>query len=358
MKRILSLLVGIAVVITLTACGPETYTVAMITDSTDDELFEQGTWKGIETYCEEFGLTYNYYIPLEISEDASLDTIESAIDSGAEVVVATGFLFETAIYEAQFKYPDVTFILVDGQPHTLDHTTYETADNTLAIVFNEHESGFLAGYAAVKDGYTNLGFTGSKALPTVIRFGVGFIAGAYYASEEDNMALNFSNGTYDYFDNYETSDDYRNLAAHWYVTGTQIIFAVTGEDTKSVIETAEEYSTKVIGAGIDQSYLSSTVITSALKNLSTAVYQALADWEDGTFAGGTVQTKGVENNCVGLSMDSSDFKNFTQEEYELIYSKIVNGKIEIPESYEELVIFFSNEGIFASGYPSMDVVQP
>ena len=79
----------------------------------------------------------------------------------------TRILFEVAVYEAQTKYPDVKFILLDGTPHTADYSTFETKENVASILYSEEQSGYLAGNAAVKDGMTKLGFMGGMAAPAV-----------------------------------------------------------------------------------------------------------------------------------------------------------------------------------------------
>jgi len=359
MKKLLSLLIAMAVVFTLAACGAEEYKIAMITDSgtIDDESFNQGTWEGIVEYATENDITHKYYKPLEVSDDAYLEAIGLAVEGGAEVVVTPGFLFESAIYAAQFEYPEVKFILIDGVPHTPDYATFETAENTLAILFNEHESGFLAGYAAVQDGYTKLGFTGGMAVPAVVKFGVGYIAGAYYAAEEMNVDIDFSNDTYYYFGDFGPNDTHKNLAASWYVSGTEVIFSAAGGAGSSVMSAAEENDGFVIGVDIDQAKQSETVITSALKQLGNAVMQGLADWEAGNFEGGQAIFKGVSNDGVALPLDTSNFNTFSSADYDAIYAKLANGTVVVPASHEELVNFFAAEGIIAD-YPTADVVQP
>ena len=360
MKKLLSLLVAIAVVFSLAACGAEEYKVAMITDSgtIDDESFNQGTWEGIVEYCEENDITHKYYKPLEVSDDAYLDAIGLAVEGGAEVVVTPGFLFESAVYAAQSEYPEVKFILIDGVPHTPDWATFFTADNTLSILFSEHESGFLAGYAAVKDGYTKLGFTGGMAVPAVVKFGVGYIAGAYYAADELGVELDFSNDTYHYFGDFGPSDNFKNIAASWYVGGTEVIFSAAGGAGSSVMSAAEENNGKVIGVDIDQAHQSDTVITSALKQLGNAVKQGLADWEAGEFVGGQAIFKGASNDGVGLPLETSQFMTFTEADYNAVYEMVANGTIVVPASHEELVNFFADMGIMAQNYPTADVVQP
>jgi len=177
MKKVLFLVAALFLAFTLSACNQaETFEIAMITDvgTIDDESFNQGTWEGIVQFAEEFGYTHKYYQPAEQSDAAYLDAISLAVEGGAKVVVTPGFLFEPSIYEAQTLYPDVKFILIDGEPHTADYSTYETKSNTMPILFNEHESGFLAGYGAVMDGYTELGFMGGMAVPAVVKFGIGY----------------------------------------------------------------------------------------------------------------------------------------------------------------------------------------
>lgn len=341
MKKLLVLVAAVAIVLSLSACAKKTYEVAMITDSggIDDESFNQGTWEGIMEFCDANDITYKYYKPLEVSDVAYLDAISLAIEGGAKVVVTPGFLFESSVYAAQTTYPDVKFVLIDGVPHTPDYATFNTASNTLPILFNEHESGFLAGYAAVMDGYTDLGFTGGMAVPAVVKFGIGFIAGAYYAAQENSITLNFTDSTYHYFGNFNEDDANKAIAASWYQTGTQIIFSAAGGAGSSVMSAAADANKMMIGVDVDQSSKSDTVLTSAMKELGNAVKQALQDYVDGNFVGGNVIVKGVENDGVGLPFDTSRFETFTEAQYEAIYAKLVNGTVVVPANWADLATF-------------------
>ena len=121
----------------------------------------------MKKYAEENGISYKYYQPQEGTTDSYLETIGLAIEGGAKLVVCPGFLFEEPVYLAQDQYKDVHFILLDGEPHSGDYSEYRTEANTMPILFQEDEPGFLAGYAAVKDGYTKLGFLGGMAVPAL-----------------------------------------------------------------------------------------------------------------------------------------------------------------------------------------------
>ncbi|MCF7926485.1 MAG: BMP family ABC transporter substrate-binding protein [Candidatus Izimaplasma sp.] len=360
MKKLLLLVASLVLVFGLAACGgAEEYEIAMITDSggIDDQSFNQGTWEGIEEFAAENDLTYKYYKPLEVSDDAYLDAIELAIEGGAQIVVTPGFLFESSIYKAQDLYPEVKFVLIDGVPHDAAWENFKTADNTLPILFKEQESGFLAGYAAVKEGYTNLGFTGGMAVPAVVKFGVGYIAGAYYAADEMGVTLDFGDDTYTYFGNFEENDTNKSTAAAWYQEGTEIIFSAAGGAGSSVMSAAADADTMMIGVDVDQTGQSDTVLTSAMKMLGEAVQQALQAYVDGNFPGGETQVKGVENDGVGLPMDTSRFDTFDQAAYDAIYSDLVDGTVTVPSGWDDLQTFLADLESYTDSF-TQAVVAP
>jgi basic membrane protein A len=357
MKKLLLVLAAFVLVFSLSACGGETYEIAMITDSgtIDDESFNQGTWEGIVEFAEENDISHKYYKPSEVSDDAYLETIQLAIEGGAEIVVTPGFLFEASIFAAQDEYPDVKFILIDGEPHSADYSEFRTEDNVLPILFNEHESGFLAGYAAVMDGYRHLGFTGGMAVPAVVKFGVGYVAGAYYAASELDVDITLADDDYHYFGDFGPSDEFKNYASARYEAGTDIIFSAAGGAGASVMSAAADADAMMIGVDIDQAGQSDTVLTSAMKQLGVAVQQGLQTWLDGNFSGGATVRKGVDNDGVALPMDTSRFENFTQAQYDAIYADMVAGDVTAPASYDELVTFLNDLGI-TDNFPTQETV--
>jgi len=350
MKKLFILFAAIALTFTLAACGGETFEIAMITDAgdIDDESFNQGTWEGIVAYAEENDISHRYYRPATVSDQAYLDTINLAISGGAKIVVTPGFLFEVAVYEAQDQHPDVKFVLIDGEPNDGDWDNgpdFHTADNTINILFAEHESGFLAGYAAVKDGYENLGFMGGMAVPAVVRFGIGFVAGAYYAADELEIDVTFPNNRYTYLGDFDASDSHVNQALAWYNGGTELIFAAAGGAGSSVMNAAEQQNTMMIGVDVDQSSSSPTVLTSAMKDLGVAVQQVLEDFYNDDFVGGRTQIKDATDHGVALPMENSRFATFSQADYDAIYDEIASGAISVPSSFTELESFFSTHGL-------------
>lgn len=320
-------------VLTLAGCGkkdvaPEDEVeVLMITDigTVDDGSYNQGTWEGILRYTSENNITAKYYVPSGIGTEAYLEEIQKGVDNGAKVIVCSGYLMEETIYEAQKKYPKVNFILVDGIPHNEDFSDIAIAENTMSISFEEEESGFLAGYAAVRDGYTNLAFMGGVPEDPVIRYGYGFVQGADYASIQIGLPVSIR---YTYTNTYLEDESVEATAASWYENGTEVIFACGGDMGRSVMRAAENHGGKVIGVDIDQSKESDTVITCAMKSLDKAVYKGLSDYYSGTFKGGENTLLSAADSCVCLSIQTSKFNRFDWAEYQSIYQQLVDGIID------------------------------
>ena len=311
------------------------YEIAMvITDSglIDDNSFNQSVWEGIVDYAVANTKTHRYFNPKEQSTDAYLAAIQLAVEGGAKVVVGPGFLFEEPIYMAQELYPDVKFILIDGNPHNADYSDYRIDGNTVSILFAEEQSGYLAGYAAVKDGYTKLGFMGGMSIGPVVRYGYGFLQGADAAAIE--MDIESIDMKYHYTGNFNDTPENQALAASWYEEGTEVIFAAGGMVGNSVMLAAEEAGKAVIGVDVDQSSESDTVITSAMKGLSAAVQKTLTEYYADAFPGGQSLVLDAEFDGVALPMDTSKFTTFIQDDYEAIYAKLADGSVTVNNDTE------------------------
>ncbi|HHY65372.1 MAG TPA: BMP family ABC transporter substrate-binding protein [Clostridiaceae bacterium] len=344
MKRILSVVLLVIFALTLfSGCGgSKGYEIALITDkgNIDDKSFNQGSWEGVVEFAEANKKTHKYYKPEDVSDEAYLKTIDLAVQGGAKVVVTPGFLFEVAIYEAQYKYPDVKFILLDGAPHTADYGTYKTESNVASIMYAEEESGYLAGYAAVKDGMTMLGFMGGMAVPAVQAFGYGYLQGAEDAAKELGLADGSVKVIYHYTGDFAETDVNKATAKTMYQEGVEVIFACGGSVGKSVMAAAQEAGRKVIGVDVDQRYDSETVITSATKGLRESVKQVLEaiyktnSWDK---YGGKTTYFEAKNNGVGLPTtiigdpkgNAFDrFTKFTKADYDAVFARLVNGEVD------------------------------
>jgi len=340
MKKIAFIFLALAALFSAGGCSREqarsaqqTAELALITDvgTIDDKSFNQGAWEGLYKYASEKNITNRYYQPAEKSDDAYLASITMAVRGGAKVIVTPGYLFEPSVFIAQDRFPDVKFILLDGSPNNGDWTagfpSYKTGSNTVAITYAEDQSGFLAGYAAVKDGYRSLGFMGGMAVPAVVRFGYGFIQGAEYAAQELRLTRGAVTVNYHYTGAFSASPEAQTMAASWFNSGIEVIFACGGALGNSVMAAAEQTGKKVIGVDVDQSRESNSVITSAMKLLQSSVYDSIAAFYSGRFPGGQDIVYSAANNGVGLPMDTSVFRTFTNADYDNVYRLLANGAI-------------------------------
>jgi len=217
--------------------------------------------------------------------------------------------------------------MLDSIPRSAAGSVFRTGNNTLSILYAEDQAGFLAGYAAVMDGYRKLGFMGGMAVSSVIRFGYGFIQGAEYAAEQLKLAPGSITLNYHYTGDFIASPQTQALAASWYGSGTEVIFACGGALGSSVMAAAEQAGKKVIGVDVDQSGESPSVITSAMKGLQASVYSSVATFYAGRFPGGQAHVFSAANNGVGLPMETSRFTKFGRTDYNAIFQKLSIGDI-------------------------------
>lgn len=330
------------------------YQVAFVTDvgQLKDKSFNQGTFDGVKLYAAANGLSYKYYQPAngsEATDDDRYDAMKAAVEGGADVVVCAGYLQEAALRKAAIEYPDTPFVFIDGYPIQEQATEYDAAGNALpndspvltnvaGVAFQEQQAGYLAGYAAVKDGFTKLGFSGGGGgtNPACCRFGYGYVQGANHAAEELGITVDM-NYSWQYGSTFSASTDLQTMINGWYVNGTEIVFACGGSMFQSIVAAASANDGYVIGVDVDQSGESEYVVTSAMKGLADAVQWAVAKVYDGTFdtIGGQQTSLGVADNAVQLptGADSWRFETFTVEEYESLYQQMVDGTLVVDDDY-------------------------
>lgn len=310
------------------------YEIGFVTDvgQLKDGSFNQGTFDGVKLYAANHNLSYKYYMPAngdKATDEDRYDAMKAACDNGAKAVVTAGFLQETALKKIAAEYPDVAFFFVDGG---------SVGANVAGIVFAEEQCGYLAGYAVVKEGFEKLGFTGGGGggtNPACVRYGYGFAQGANAAAAEMGKTVEL-NYTWQYGNSYSPSSELQALVNGWYNNGTEVIFCCGGNMYQSVAQAAAENDAYMVGVDTDQSPLSETIITSAMKGLSDGVQWGLAYVFEGSFAdiAGKSTTLSAKENAVGLPTATWSLKNFTVEQYQAELAKIVNGEITVDNNFE------------------------
>ena len=383
MKKFFALLLSLAMVLALVACGqkdptpdtpdtpddPQTkveYKVAMITDYGDitDQSFNQTTYEACKAFAEDNSIEFSYFKPAGDNTADRVAMIEKAVDEGFNVIVMPGYAFGGAIVEAAPEFPDVKFIALDvaagdlletavakaGEsydytPENWDLNKYVDMSNVYCAVYQEELCGYMAGYAAVKLGYKNLGFLGGMSVPAVVRYGYGFVQGVDAAAAD--MGLTDVKVNYIYGGQFFGDADITAVMDTWYQGGTEVVFACGGGIYTSAVDAAKKVGAKVIGVDVDQAGViakyagvDGMTVTSAMKGLYPATYDTLTDvivngnWEKYV---GKIETLGLvsgtdpEANYVQIPMgDGTQWSDsFTQDDYKAMVKDMFDGKITV-----------------------------
>ena len=377
MKKFLALMLALVMALSLVACGQKNqdsngtydtdkdtdvtdvaYKVAMITDYGDitDQSFNQTTYEACKAFAEANGVDFQYFKPAGNNTADRVAMIESAIDQGYNVIVMPGYAFGAAIAETAPKFSDVKFIALDVSAGDLGEG-FEVPANLYCAVYQEELCGYMAGYAAVKLGYKNLGFLGGMAVPAVQRYGYGFVQGVDAAAAE--LKLTDVKVNYAYGNQFFGDADITAAMDTWYAGGTEIVFACGGGIYTSAVDAAKKVEgAKVIGVDVDQAAViaayaagegadAATVegykaltVTSAMKGLYPATFDTLTDvivngnWEKYS---GKIDTLGLVSaddpaaNYVQIPMESTQWADgkFTQDDYKTLVKAMFDGTLTV-----------------------------
>ena len=389
MKKYLALLLALVMSLSLFACGKKEgddnkdkdkteYKVAMITDYGDitDQSFNQTTYEACKAFAEKNKIEFKYYKPAGDNTADRVAMIESAVEEGFNVIVMPGYAFGGAIVEAAPEFPDVKFIALDvaagdlletavakaGKtydytPDNWDLSEYVDMSNVYCAVYQEELCGYMAGYAAVKLGYKNLGFLGGMAVPAVVRYGYGFVQGVDAAAAE--MKLTDVKVNYIYGGQFFGDADITAVMDTWYNGGTEVVFACGGGIYTSAVDAAKKVNgAKVIGVDVDQAGViakyaagegadqatidgfKALTVTSAMKGLYPATFDTLTDvivkgnWDNYK---GKIQNLGLVSgddptlNYVQIPMESTQWKDgaFTQDNYKAMVKEMFDGTLTV-----------------------------
>ena len=374
MKKILALLLVLALSLTLVACGSGkkdaastgSYKVAMVTDYGDitDQSFNQTTWEAVVAFGKDNNVETKYYKPTSNDTAGRVASVELAIAEGYNVIVMPGYAFGGTIVEVAPNYPDVKFIALDvakgdlletavankGESYDYNPDNWKLEDyvdmsNVYCAIYQEELAGYMAGYAAVKLGYKNLGFLGGMAVPAVVRYGYGFVQGVDAAAAD--LGLSDVTLNYIYGGQFSGDVDITAVMDTWYANGTEVVFACGGGIYTSAVDAAKKANGKVIGVDVDQAGVIANyagvdglTVTSAMKGLYPATYDALNDIiNNGNWANyvGKIATLGLvsaddpEANYVQIPMGEGTqwSDSFTQDDYKAMVADMYSGKITV-----------------------------
>ena len=353
MKKFLMIALAAIMVFSMAACGgsgggdeaaaDDTMRVAMVTDYGDitDQSFNQTTYEACKEFCDENSIEFTYKKPASDADADRISSMEEAIEEGYNVIVMPGYAFAPAIRETAPSYPDVKFVALDVSEWDLTHDGDNEVEfdgsNVYSAVYKEELAGYMAGYAAVKLGYTKLGFLGGMAVPAVQRYGYGFVQGADAAAEEagkSDVEIKYVYGGQFFGD-----ADITAKMDTWYGAGTECVFACGGGIYTSACEAAAKTNGKVIGVDVDQAgiidgaYGDGMTVTSAMKGLAPTVKTLLGAINEGKWDDykGKIESLGLvsetaADNYVQLPEESTQWdEGFQKEDYNTLVKELFDG---------------------------------
>ena len=348
MKKFLALVLAMCMVFALcavSASADDAVAVAMITDYGDitDQSFNQTTYEACKEFCEANALGFQYYKPASDSDADRVSAIESAIDEGFNVIVMPGYAFGAAIQEVVPEYEDITFVALDVGEGDIGDLAAAVPANLYCAVYQEELCGYMAGYAAVKLGYTKLGYLGGMAVPAVVRYGYGFVQGCDAAAAE--LGLTDVEVKYVYGNQFFGDADITAYMDTWYSAGTEVVFACGGGIFTSAGEAAQKVGAKVIGVDVDQAatidglYGEGITVTSAMKGLAATVKTTLGQIIAGEFEGGKIDNLGLvsavpEENFVQIAGSTQFADGFTAEDYAALVASMFAGEVTVSNAID------------------------
>lgn len=316
--------------------------VALVIDagSAMDSGFNQAALNGAQTYADAAEVSYSYYSADDDTQESYEKAVTTAIQNDAALVICAGSHFEETVGRMQNEYDDVFFLLLDGVPKDAEGNAVAIAPNVHCITYREEEAGYLAGYMAVLDGYTKLGFIGGEQLPSVERYGYGYLQGidaaAAHLDNSDDISVE-----YWYAGTFLPDEQIEETSREWYEAGTEVIFACGGSLYQSVLLSAESCGGKLIGADVDQSDISELILTSAMKGIDSSVIDALDEF----FASGrswpkeiagSVISYGAKEKCVRLPVYGAAwrFQSAAMSDYLHVIAGLKSGDIQVSDDID------------------------
>jgi len=326
------------------------FKVGMVTDAgtIDDKSFNQGTWEGIVQAGKDFGIETKYLKPDGTTQAEYLTEIGNLYDAGFKFIVTPGFKFETTIFEAQTKYPDAKFVLIDGYPHSGDYAPV-VADNTVSVFFAEHESGFYAGLATALQLKTGeVGFIGGMEIPAVQKFNWGFQQGIAYANDKYATTITMNPENFIYEGSFNNVAGGQQLAASMYDKGVDAIFCAAGGVGVGAINEAKQRAGNgekvwIIGVDVDQypegiyEGTKSIILTSAMKFLDKSSYDMILDETYDNFPGGQTLLFDSSNDGVGIPKENPNLDADVVTKVDEAFALVKAGTITVSSEQGSLI---------------------
>jgi basic membrane protein A len=297
------------------------FKIGLVTDvgGVNDGSFNQSAWEGLHQAAEDFGVEANY---LESSTDADyIPNIETFVDEEYDLIISVGYMLADATREAAEANPDVKFAIIDDSSIELD--------NVSCLMFKQEQASYLVGYVAgLMTETNNVGIVLGMATETMHQFGYGYTAGVLDANPDATVQQFNANS---FSDSATGKADAKTAITN----GADIVFHAAGATGLGVIEACQEDGVYAIGVDSDQSSIApDTIITSAMKRVDNAVYDAVEELINGELESG-VKTYDLSIGGVDIAPTQDLLPDDVIEAVNEVKEKIISGEVVVPSTKEE-----------------------
>ncbi|HET6520713.1 MAG TPA: BMP family ABC transporter substrate-binding protein [Geminicoccaceae bacterium] len=287
-----------------------------------DKSFNEAAYNGAERFKQETGIDY---LEFEMTGEAQRGQALRRMAGRADVVVAVGFAFATPLEEIAAEFPDTKFTLIDAVVE---------APNVQSVVFKEHEGSFLVGMLAALASETGtVGFVGGMDIPLIRNFLHGYEQGVKHVTPDAEVLANMTGTTPAAWNDPTRGAE---LARGQFDRGADVVYAAAGGTGLGVLQAAADTGHLAIGVDSNQNHLQpGHVLTSMVKRVDNAVYEAFTGAKGGTWEAG-VRNLGLAEDGVGYAVDEHNRELITPEmeqAAEEAKRKIVAGEIEVTDYY-------------------------
>ena len=286
-----------------------------------DKSFNEAAYMGAERWKKESGKPYREF---EITNEGQREqALGNMVRRGVSVVVSVGFAQRSAVEAAAKQNPQARFTIIDA---VVD------LPNVQSVVFREHEGSFLCGMLAAMASKTGkVGFIGGMDIPLIRKFGLGYEEGAKFANPQIEIVRNMTGTTPAAWRDPTRGAE---LARGQFDRGVDVVYAAAGGTGIGVLQAAKDAGKLAIGVDSNQNHLQpGTVLTSMVKRVDNAVFDAFKTAEDGSWKAG-VKVLGLAEDGVAYALDENNAKLITPEmktKVEAAKADIIAGKIKVTD---------------------------
>jgi len=297
--------------------------VGLVTDigGLNDRSFNQLANQGLQNAIKQLGVDGRVLISKQNSD--YIPNLTTLAQQKYDLIIGNGFLMADAVETAAKKFPQQKFAIIDYSPLAMK----SKPKNVVGLPFKEQEAGYLVGYLAglyAKDNGGSVSSVGGQKIPPVDHYIAGFQAGAKKA----NPSVKTLNG---YSQSFTDQAKCKEIALDQIAKGSKVVFQVAGSCGLGAIDAAKEKSMQAIGVDADQSYLGPQIITSALKKVDVAVFDAIKSVQNDTYKGGGDVTASLKTNGVGIGKISAAGQKYA-DQVKQIQQQILDGSITPPDT--------------------------